>query len=175
MEAMMDKGYIHVYTGDGKGKTTAAFGVAIRTALQGKQVFIGQFIKGMKYSETEISSVLPQIEIEQLGETCFIEKVPKQEDIDMAVEGLKLMREKLISGQYRLVIFDEITIALYYNLFSLDDLIAVLNEKPYETEIILTGRYCPEALIDLADLVTEMKEIKHYYHQGVISRPGIDC
>ncbi len=171
----MAKGYIHIYTGDGKGKTTAAFGVALRTALMGKKVFIGQFIKGMKYTETKISEYLPQIEIVQLGETCFIEKRPKQEDIDMAVAGLKLMREKLISGEYDLVIFDEISIALYYKLFSEADLIAILNEKPYETEIILTGRYCSEHLIDLADLVTEMKEIKHYYQQGVLSRQGIDC
>lgn len=171
----MEKGYIHIYTGDGKGKTTAAFGVALRMALMDKKVFIGQFIKGMKYTETKISEYLPQIEIVQLGETCFIEKEPKQEDVDMAVAGLRLMREKLVSEQYDLVIFDEISIALYYKLFSEADLIAVLNEKPYQTEVILTGRYCPEGLIDLADLVTEMKEIKHYYHQGVLSRPGIDC
>ena len=140
----MAKGYIHIYTGDGKGKTTAAFGVALRTALMGKKVFIGQFIKGMKYTETKISEYLPQIEIVQLGETCFIEKMPKQEDIDMAVAGLKLMREKLISGEYDLVIFDEISIALYYKLFSEADLIATLNEKPYETEIILTDAIAPK-------------------------------
>lgn len=170
-----NKGYLQIYTGDGKGKTTAAFGVAIRSALLGKRVFVGQFVKGMKYTETQIENYLPNIEILQLGETCFIEREPSKADIELAEEGLSLVAEKINSGLYNLVILDEVTIALYYKLIDSNRLKEIINSRPYTTEIILTGRYCPEELIEMADLVTEMREIKHYYKEGVLSRKGIDC
>lgn len=171
----MERGYLQIYTGDGKGKTTAAFGVALRAALSGNKVYIGQFIKGMKYTETEIEHYLPNIEIEQLGESCFIEKEPKPSDIALAVQGFEAVRKKIMSGQYHLVILDEVTIALYYKLFTVEALIDVIQNRPPHVELILTGRYCPDELVQIADLVTEMKEIKHYYTQGVLSRKGIDC
>ena len=171
----MIKGYIHIYTGSGKGKTTAAFGLALRAACAGKKVYIGQFVKDMQYSETAITGILPAIEIEQLGRGCFISKDPVQADIDAAEVALATCVAKLNSGTYDVVILDEIFIALYYGLIQTDQVLEALNNRPEQVEIVLTGRYAPEALIERADLVTEMKEIKHYYSQGVLSRKGIDC
>lgn len=168
------KGYIHVYTGNGKGKTTAAFGLAVRAHYADKKVYIGQFIKGMKYSETGLEA-LDHIDIEQYGETCMIDREPSENDIQMAKKGLDKINKIIQSDLYDVVILDELTIALYYKLLNVIDVIELLKNKPERTELIITGRYAPEALIDKADLVTEMKEIKHYYNQGVLSRKGIDC
>ena len=129
----------------------------------------------MKYSETAIVDVLPNIEIEQLGRGCFIKKDPDPADVQIAKEALMHCAEKLRSGIYDVVILDEIFIALYYELIALNDVIHALNNRATHVEVVLTGRYAPESLIEMADLVTEMKEIKHYYTQGVLSRPGIDC
>ncbi len=170
----MEKGYIQVYTGNGKGKTTAALGLALRALCAGKKVYIGQFVKGMKYSEVKAEEYLPNLKIEQLGRRCFIEKAPEDEDIEAARSGLEKCREILRSGNYDVVIMDEINIALYFKLFSTRDVIDVLNEKQESTEVILTGRYAPEEIIEIADLVTEMKEIKHYYNEGVMARKGIE-
>ncbi len=170
----MDKGYIHVYTGNGKGKTTAAFGLAVRALLSGKNVFIGQFVKDMKYNETKLVEHFENIVIKQLGNGCFIDRAPNAYDIASAKEGLKECGSILASGDYDLVILDEITIALYFKLFNTNDIITILKNKSYKTEVVLTGRYAPKEIIDIADLVTEMVEIKHYYTQGVLSRDGID-
>lgn len=171
----MSKGYMHIYTGNGKGKSTAAFGLAVRAACAEKKVYIGQFVKDMKYSETAITKYLPNIEIEQLGRGCFIKKDPDPADIQIAKEALTHCAEKLRLGTYDLVILDEIFIALYYELIELNAVIQALTNRATHVEVVLTGRYAPDALIEMADLVTEMKEIKHYYTQGVLSRPGIDC
>lgn len=170
----MDKGYIHVYTGNGKGKTTAAFGLAARALLSGKNVFIGQFVKDMKYNETKLDEHFENIVIKQLGTGCFIDRAPNSEDLVSAKEGLKECGSILASGDYDLVILDEITIAIYFKLFNTDDVITILKNKSYKTEVVLTGRYAPKEIIDIADLVTEMVEVKHYYTQGVLSRNGID-
>ena len=171
----MQKGFIHIYTGNGKGKTTAAFGLAIRAALSGKKVFIGQFVKDMKYSETKIEDYLHNIEIKQLGRGCFIYENPDEVDKEIAKKGLDECSALLSSGEYDLVILDEINIALYYKLFEVTDVVNALKNKAVKTEVVLTGRYAPQELIDMADLVTEMVEIKHYYSHGVLSREGIDC
>lgn len=171
----MEKGYIHIYTGNGKGKTTAAFGVAIRAAMAGKKIYIGQFVKSMAYSETQITSYLPSIEIEQLGDGCFVQEPPNEQDRNKAKNALERCREKIMSENYDLIILDEINIALYFNLFEETALLEILKQKPPFVEMILTGRYASQTLIDFADLVTEMKEIKHYYQNGVLSRKGIDC
>ncbi len=171
----MEKGYIHIYTGNGKGKTTAAFGLAIRAALSGKKVFIGQFVKDMKYNETKIQDYINNIEIKQLGRGCFIYEDPEDVDKEIAKKGLDECSALLSSGEYDLVILDEINIALYYKLFEVSDVVNALKNKAVKTEVVLTGRYAPKELIDMADLVTEMVEIKHYYSQGVLSREGIDC
>ncbi len=167
-------GYVHVYTGDGKGKTTAAFGLALRHLCAGGSVFIGQFVKNMRYAECAIADDNPNIEIEQFGRDCFISRQPEQVDIDLARAGLQRMAQILESGDYSLVIFDEVTIAVFYKLFSDAELLKVIDLRCDHTEVVLTGRYATAAMIESADLVTEMKEIKHYFSAGVLSRSGID-
>lgn len=169
------KGYVHIYTGNGKGKTTAALGLALRAVGAGMKVFIGQFVKGMPYAELEsISRFLPEITIKQYGRGCFIFHQPVQEDIDFARNGLKSVAEIIRNDEFDMVIMDEVCIALYYKLFETEELLDILRAKPERTEIILTGRYAPQVLIDFADLVTEMKEVKHYYTQGLEARKGIE-
>lgn len=171
----MGKGYIHIYTGNGKGKTTAAFGLAVRAALAGKKVYIGQFVKDMKYSETGISEYLDNIIIEQLGNGCYIYSSPSVDDIEKSKESLQKCSGILKSGKYDLVILDEIIIAIYLGLLDEDHVIEAVSEKQPNVEVVLTGRYASQRLMDIADLVTEMQEIKHYYSQGVLSRKGFDC
>lgn len=171
---MEAKGYIHLYTGNGKGKTTAAIGLAIRAIGAGKRVFIGQFVKGMPYSELNALKHFPELEIKQYGQDCFIENNPTQRDIEAACDGLKDVEKQIEAGYYDVIILDEVCIALYYKLFKSDNLISIIQKKAVSTEIVLTGRYAPAELIEVADLVTEMKEIKHYYNQGVPAREGIE-
>lgn len=171
----MSKGYIQVYTGNGKGKTTAALGLALRAIGAGKKVFIGQFVKGMHYSELDaIRNNLKDIEIKQYGLDCFIVNEPEEKDIIAANKGLDEMKNVILSGSYDLVVMDELNIALYYKLFDVKEVLDILKRKPDHTEIVITGRYAPEPIIEIADLVTEMKEIKHYYRQGVEARKGIE-
>lgn len=170
----MGKGYIHIYTGDGKGKTTAAFGLAVRALCAGKSVFIGQFVKSMKYNETRIAEKFDRVTIEQFGNGCMLTRAVDGEDVRMAQEGLSRCEEMLLSGEYDVIILDELTIALFLGLIELEEVLKLLQSKRPKTEIVITGRYAPQELIDIADLVTEMKEVKHYYTQGVLSRDGID-
>ncbi|QAT39466.1 cob(I)yrinic acid a,c-diamide adenosyltransferase [Clostridium sp. JN-9] len=169
-----EKGYIQVYTGNGKGKTTAALGLSVRAVCSGKKVFFGQFVKGMKYSELEAVKFLPNFKMQQFGRNTFIFDKPTKADIDAANSGLKTIEQILISGEYDVVIMDEVNIAIFFELFSDEDVIKVLNKKADNVEVILTGRYATDRIIDRADLVTEMKEIKHYYTQGVQARKGIE-
>ena len=168
------KGMIQVYTGNGKGKTTAALGLALRAAGAGLKVFIGQFAKGMVYSELKTLSALPQITVRQFGRDCFIVNQPDAEDIRLAQAGLEEAREAMLSGQYDVVILDEANIALFFKLFSVQDLLTFMDQKPDAVELVITGRYAPQEVIDRADLVTEMREIKHYYTQGLEARKGIE-
>lgn len=169
------KGYIQIYTGNGKGKTTAAFGLALRAVGAGKKVFIGQFIKGKTYSEIEaIKKYLPGIDIEQFGLGCFIVKKPTDEDIRAAREGLQKIDQVISSGKYDLIVLDELNIVFLYDLFSIQEFHEILKKRNRETEIVITGRYAPQEIIDMADLVTEMKEIKHYYNEGIEARKGIE-
>ncbi len=167
-------GYIHLYTGNGKGKTTAALGLAIRAVGANKRVFIGQFVKGMHYAELESIARFPEITINQYGLDCFIENQPTQNDIDAARNGLSEVAKIMSQNKFDMIILDEICIALYYHLFEIDEVINLLSERTSETEIILTGRYAPTELYNIADLITEMREVKHYFHQGVIARKGIE-
>ncbi|MGC9355086.1 MAG: cob(I)yrinic acid a,c-diamide adenosyltransferase [Mariniphaga sp.] len=174
-EAMTSKGYIHVYTGNGKGKTTAALGLALRAVGAGKKVFFAQFIKGRTYSEIEaVRKFVPDITIEQYGLGCFIIEKPTEADIQAARKGLSKVADILKSEKYNVVILDEANIALYYQLFSIDEFLDVLKKKNQETEVVVTGRYAPPELIEMADLVTEMEEVKHYYTKGIEARKGIE-
>lgn len=171
----MTQGYIHVYTGNGKGKTTAGFGLALRAACAGKRVYIGQFVKDAKYSETRVVEYLPSIEIEQLGKGCFIDRKPTDEDRKYAREGLLKCRDMMHRGTHHVYILDELTIAQYFGLLTESDIIEALKYKASHVEVVITGRYATDGILALADLVTEMVEVKHYYSKGVLSRTGIDC
>jgi len=169
------KGYIHVYTGNGKGKTTAAIGLAIRAVGAGKKVFFAQFVKGMIYSEVKaIKKLSSDITIKQYGLDCFIYNAPTKADIDAARNGFNEVSEIILSNKYDVIVLDEANIAVYYKLFAVEELIDLLKRKPEQTEIIVTGRYATDKLIEFADLVSEIKEIKHYYTKGVQARIGIE-
>ncbi|TDO92181.1 cob(I)alamin adenosyltransferase [Halanaerobium saccharolyticum] len=167
-------GMVHVYTGSGKGKTTAAFGLAVRAVGAEKNVYIAQFVKGMKYSELNSLSKIEKIEIKQYGLNYFINGKAEEADIEAARKGLAEVAEILKSGEYELVILDEANIAVYYQLFSAAELIEVIEKRNPEVEVVITGRYADDKVIEYADLVTEMKEIKHYYKKGVKARVGIE-
>ncbi len=170
-----EKGYVHIYTGDGKGKTTAAFGLALRALMSGKKVFIGQFVKSMKYNETKLEGLVNGLQIKQYGRGCFIYNEPDQLDIDMARKGLSDCEKILESGDYDLVILDEITIALFFKLLSVEEVVKVVMQRNPKIEVVITGRCAPPELIEIGDVVTEMKEIKHYYNTiGLEARDGIE-
>ncbi|MBP1744333.1 MAG: cobO [Firmicutes bacterium] len=170
----MEKGYVHIYTGNGKGKTTAALGLSLRAVCAGKKVFFGQFLKGMNYSELDAGKYLPGFDLQQFGTDSFIYEKPGQEDINAAREGLKRAEEVLSSGEYDLVVLDEANLAVHYGLFAAEELIGVLDRRAAWVEVVITGRYAHCSLIEHADLVTEMVEIKHYYNNGVMAREGIE-
>ena len=169
------KGYIQVYTGNGKGKTTAAFGLALRANGAGLKVFIGQFVKGKTYNENvAITKYLKNITVKQFGLGCFIVNTPTEADISAARKGLEEMRKIIHNGKHDVIIMDEVNIALYFKLFDVDQIVKLMKSKPDHVELILTGRYAPQEIIDMADLVTEMKEVKHYYQNGIQAREGIE-
>jgi len=172
----VDKGLIQVYTGSGKGKTTAAMGLAMRAAGQGLRVYIVQFMKGWPYYG-ELSTVgrHPNITLKQFGRPDFVDKEhPEPIDVRMAQDALEHGREIVMSGEYDLVILDEVNVALEWKLIELQDLLSLLDGKPEGVELVLTGRYAHPEVITRADVVTEMKEIKHPYQRGLTSRQGID-
>jgi cob(I)alamin adenosyltransferase len=168
-------GYIQVYTGDGKGKTTAALGLALRAAGAGLQVFIAQFIKSGDYSEIKALTVhADRIRVEQFGLGRFIKGKPTAQDVSTAQKGLKAVRDALDGGEYDLVIMDEGNVAAACGLFAAEDLLALMERKPHAVELVITGRGADRRVIDNADLVTEMKAVKHYYEAGVAARVGIE-
>ncbi|WP_025209600.1 cob(I)yrinic acid a,c-diamide adenosyltransferase [Hippea sp. KM1] len=171
---MKTKGYIQVYTGNGKGKTTAAIGLAVRAAGAGYRVLFVQFVKGQDYSEHKALRVFENITLKRFGRPGFIHSTPSKEDIEAAKEGYNFVLDALRSKDYDVVILDEANIAVFFNLFSEDDLLKLMDEKPDNTELVITGRYATERVIEKADLVTEMKEIKHYYKKGIQAREGIE-
>ena len=169
------QGFVQVYTGDGKGKTTAALGLALRAAGAGLRVYIGQFIKNAEYSEiTALQRFADCITIEQFGLGCFILTQPDQEDIDAARRALSALEAVLTSGAYDVVIADEANVAVALGLISEEDLLGLIDLRPPQVELVLTGRGAPQAVLDRADLVTEMRPIRHYYDRGILARKGIE-
>lgn len=169
------RGYVQVYTGDGKGKTTAALGLALRAAGAGLKVYIAQFVKGMAYAELKaLERFTDLITVSQFGRGCFIRGRPKPEDIRAARRGLEKVREILVSGNWDLVILDEANIAVFFKLISVEDLLDLIDKRPDPVELVITGRSADPRVIERADLVTEMKEIKHYFRKGVKARSGIE-
>jgi cob(I)alamin adenosyltransferase len=173
----LSKGFIQVYTGNGKGKTTAAIGQAVRAAGAGMKTYIIQFMKEYPYSELNSLKYLSRwITIEQRGVDDFVyKKEPPSEDEKLkGRDALKKAEKLMLDRSFDIIILDEILVSVYFNLLKTSDIISFIAKKPEQVEIILTGRYCPEEIIGAADLVTEMKEIKHYFTKGVMSRKGIE-
>ncbi len=169
------KGLIQVYTGNGKGKTTAALGQALRAAGRDKKVLIVQFMKKWDYGELHSLKQISQITIKTFGTKNFVYK-GKAKEIDYQ-EAKKAFEEGVSgarSGKYDMVIFDELNVAVDFGLIKIEEVINFLKEKPEEVEVIITGRNASSELIDLADLVTEMREIKHPFQKGIKARIGIE-
>lgn len=194
---MADKGYVQVYTGNGKGKTTAAIGLAIRALGAGKRVLLLQFMKSKVYSEHNIlPQISPDLHLETLGKPFFVAKEgsltaeklakwgsevvvfppgkPPADYVAVAVQGIARAKAAVSNGKYDLVILDEINVAMFFELVSWQQVEDVINSKLENVELVLTGRGASPELIERADLVTEMREIKHYYQQGVEARLGIE-
>ena len=171
-------GRLQVYTGNGKGKTTAALGLAVRAACAGIPVYIGQFMKGSDYSELALPGYFPGlITMEQYGTPRLICKgeEPSGEDLKAAGEGLRRITDAMLSGEYGLVIADELNVTIHMGLLVEGDVLPLLDSRPPEVELVLTGRYAPRTFIDRADLVTEMVEKKHYYKaEDLPARKGIE-
>jgi len=167
---------VQVYTGDGKGKTSAAFGSALRALGRGLKVYVIQFIKGgFDYGELYIAEKLPNLRLATFGRGRFItETPPSQKDMRLAREAFNLARKVVEEGEYDIVILDEINVVLNLKMIGVDEVVELIKKKPKHVELILTGRYAPAQIIEAADLVTEMREVKHPYAQGVPPRKGIE-
>jgi len=172
----LEKGLTQVYTGDGKGKTSAAFGLALRAIGRGLKVYVIQFIKGgFDYGELHIMHKLPNFRLKAFGRGKFItEMPPTDKDVKLAQEAFALAQEVVNSNEYDVVILDEINVALNMKLVGVDEVVDLIRNKPEHVELVLTGRHAPPEVIEAADLVTEMKEIKHPYTKGVPPREGIE-
>jgi cob(I)alamin adenosyltransferase len=170
----MMTGYIQVYTGNGKGKTTAALGLALRGAGAGLQVFVGQFLKQGDYSEIKALSRFDNVTVEQFGMGRFVRGKPSEAEKIAARKGYDRLCGILDAGTHDLVIVDEGNVAVSCRLISEQELLALMDRKPEHMELVITGRGATPEVTDRADLVTEMQEIKHYYHQGVMARKGIE-
>jgi cob(I)alamin adenosyltransferase len=172
----LENGLVQVYTGNGKGKTTAAFGLALRAIGRGLKVYIIQFIKGgFDYGELYVVDKLQNLKLKAFGRGKFVtEKPAGKEDVELAEEALALAEEVVKSGEYDIVILDEINVALNLKLIKTEKVLQLINNKSKHVELVLTGRYAPKEIIDAADLVTEMKEVKHPYNKGFQARKGIE-
>ena len=169
------KGYVQVYTGNGKGKTTAALGLSVRAAGAGFSVFIGQFLKQGVYSEIKtLERFSDLITIEQYGLGRFVKGKPTSDEILAARKGVRRIKEAMLTGKYDLVIVEEGNVAAFYGLFDITHLLDLIAHKPDNLELIITGRAAAHEILEKADLVTEMIEIKHYFQKGVPARVGIE-
>ncbi|MBE3571374.1 MAG: cob(I)yrinic acid a,c-diamide adenosyltransferase [Moorella humiferrea] len=172
----LEKGLVQVYTGDAKGKTTAAFGLALRACGHGLKVLIVQFMKTPDYGEHKaFRRLLPEVEVKTFGRKGFIHREgARPEDYEQARAALAYAREAVLSGRIDILILDEINNALYFGLLAEDEVLTFLKERPPQVEVILTGRNAPAGIVAAADLVTEMRQIKHPYEKGIKARKGIE-
>ncbi len=173
-----EKGLVMVYTGNGKGKTTAALGLALRQVGWGRRVLVIQFMKGEGnvYGERiAAQKYLPLLEIEQHGRNEFVRlDNPDESDTLLAQGAMRRARQAVASGVYDLIVLDEVNVAMAAGLVEVDDVLDFVEEKPVELDLVLTGRYCPEAIMKVADMVSEIKEIRHHYAKGIPAREGIE-
>jgi cob(I)alamin adenosyltransferase len=176
ISAKYNRGIVYVITGDGKGKTTAALGLALRALGHGRKVFMVQFMKGRKYGEVlAAESYLPGITIRQCGLDSFVMRDnPAPVDIDLACQGLSLASDALHNGDYDMVILDEINVALDFKLVSLPEVLELIRNRPASVDLVLTGRCAPEEIIAAADTVSNIQDIKHHYSQGIKERAGME-
>ncbi|HEY4755889.1 MAG TPA: cob(I)yrinic acid a,c-diamide adenosyltransferase [Ignavibacteriaceae bacterium] len=177
MNKTLQQGFIQVYTGNGKGKTTAAIGQAVRAAGYGLKTYFVMFMKEFPYNEVKsLKNLKDFITLVQVGKDDFVyKKVPPSETEKLAIKKtLDETKNKMLSGEYDLIVLDEIFVSIFFGLIDKEEVISFICSKPENVELILTGRYCPKEIINKADLVTEMKEVKHYYEKGVLSRRGIE-
>jgi cob(I)alamin adenosyltransferase len=171
----LENGKVHIYTGTGKGKTTAALGLALRAIGAGFHVYMIQFMKGNPYSELESIKSLPNFTIKQFGREEFVSKEnPASIDRQYAREGFQHAYDIVSQGSHDLVILDEINVAMDYHLITIPEVLSLIENKPHHVEIVLTGRYAPPQVVKIADVVTEMLEIKHPFQNGTLARRGID-
>jgi cob(I)alamin adenosyltransferase len=172
----LEKGLVQVYTGNGKGKSSAAFGLALRAIGRGLKVYIIQFIKGgFDYGELYIVEKLPNLTLKAFGRGKFVtEKPPEKVDLELAEEALALAEKVVKSSEYDIVILDEINVALNLNLIKIRKVAELIKNKPKHVELVLTGRCAPDEIVEAADLVTEMREVKHPYNKGFQARKGIE-
>jgi len=168
------KGYVQIYCGNGKGKTTAALGLSLRTLLSGGSVYFAQFFKGIETAEQGLCTQCDRFVMDQFGTGKFIMGEPGSEDIRAAKRGFDFSRDVLSSGFFNLVVLDEILLCLYYQMITADEIIGMILSRHKGVEVIMTGRRAPQELLMIADLVTEMKKVKHYYDHGVCARKGIE-
>ncbi|MGB9812722.1 MAG: cob(I)yrinic acid a,c-diamide adenosyltransferase [Thermovenabulum sp.] len=173
---MAEKGLVLLYTGNGKGKTTAALGLALRAAGHGQKIFMIQFMKGNpKYGEIQASKYIPNFTVVQKGRDAFVKKGnPEPVDLELAKEGLDLAKDILQKGEHDLVILDEINVAVDFGLLKEEDVVDLIKFKKPNTTLVLTGRYASEKLISIADMVSEVEEIKHHYKKGIPAQAGIE-
>lgn len=169
-------GYVHVYTGDGKGKTTAALGLALRATGAGMRVFLARFLKPGESSEiAALERFADLVTVRSYGRHGFIRGEPAPEDIEQARNGFTEVRAAVASGAYPLVILDEVNVAVHLGLVAAEEVLDLMDKRPGHVELVLTGRQADPRIIERADLVTEMREVKHPYHAGVPARKGIDA
>jgi len=167
--------YVHVYTGDGKGKTTAALGLVLRAVGAGWRVLFTQFLKHGEFSEIKsLKKLGDQVTIRQYGSGRFTKGRPSEKEIEMARAGLSEIMQVMEEGRYDLIVLDEINVAVHFGLIPLEDVISLLEKRPQNIELVLTGRWAPKEITERADLVTEARMIKHYFSKGVTAREGIE-
>lgn len=176
ISAPSPRGLVIVITGNGKGKTTSAFGQALRAIGQGYKVFIMQFMKGRDYGEFKAAEkYLPRLTVRRSGLDSFVMRDnPAPVDIELARQGFETVQKAIASGKFNMVILDEINVAVDFKLIPLQDVIDLIKNRPPALDLILTGRYAPKKIQKLADTVSEVKEIKHHYAAGIKDRAGIE-
>jgi cob(I)alamin adenosyltransferase len=165
---------IQVYTGRGKGKTTAALGLALRAAGAGKRIYFAQFLKGRQCSELKILKKIKNIKLEQFGRDCLVKRKPQAKDIALARAGWAKVKKIIRKNFYDLIILDEINIVLKLKILDLKSVLALIKAAGKKVEIVLTGRSAPREILKIADLVSQIQELKHYYKKGVVARKGIE-
>jgi cob(I)alamin adenosyltransferase len=172
----MPRGLIHVYTGTGKGKTTSSLGLALRALGHGWKVYMVQFMKSTgSYGEMSMAKTLPGFTLIQSGLPTWVKRgQPSQDDLKVAREGYEKAKRALASGEYQLVILDEINVAVDHGLFTVEEVIDLIQGKADSVELVLTGRYAHEKILQLADYVTEVKMVKHPFQKGISAREGIE-